>query len=356
MQQEREEKKAKSRITMINEDIRKNLSALSLEGNFSPDFVSLYMEQQGKMIQFELENKRIRFALADLNDDTAAELSAMAGSLALKVRKADVVTQLNLETTGIYFRTKQFLVDTDNFKVTANSCYVRGTIYASSGKIGGWTISGNDLVGYYTDDTHRSVISGGKIFADSAVTEKVDFSDIDFNPQYATERHTVDLSNASIRTTQSAGGYDNTQFSSLTSYGAVSCTSLTCDQFHCTGLTARGGGEYITIYCEEIVTDSETWSDARLKEDIRDLEESEAAALMELRPVTFRYKESGNPGAGLIAQELKEVADKYGFDGCLGKAKGYYGIAYRQLIPLMIKQIQINMRKIQEKKHENGSL
>ena len=356
MQQEREEKKAKSRITMINDDIKNNLSALSLEGNFSPEFVSLYYEQQGKMIQFGQDNEKVKLAIADLEDDTAAELSAMARSLTLKVRKTDVVTQLNIESTGIYFRTKQFLVDTDNFKVTANSCYVKGTINATSGKIGGWTIDGNNLVGYYTDDTHRSVISGGKIYADSAVTDKVDFSDIDFNPQYATARHTVDLTNATIRSTQAAGGYDNTQFSSLTSYGAVSCTSLTCDQLHCTGLVARGGGTYITIYCDEIVTDSETWSDERLKRDIRDLEESETPALMELRPVTFRYKETKKPGAGLIAQELKEVADKYGFEGCLGMAKGYYGIAYRQLIPLMIKQIQINMRKIQEKKHENGSV
>ena len=79
--------------------------------------------------------------------------------------------------------------------------------------------------------------------------------------------------------------------------------------------------------------------------------EEEAAAITKLRPVSFRYISNQKPGVGLIAQELKEVADEYGFDGCVGKAKGYYGIAYRQLIPLMIKQIQINMQKLEELKH-----
>lgn len=352
MQQETEQtKKAKSRIIMINDDIRNNLSALSMEGNFTQEVVQFYIESQGRMLQYQEDNKRLQLALQDLKRDTAAELTTMAGQIQLKVRKADVVSQLNVETTGIYFRTKRFLVDTPNFKVTKNSCYVNGTIYASSGKIGGWTISGNNLIGFYDSSSSNSSISGGTIEANAASADYVQFSDIDFNPQYATTVHTIDLTNAYFTATVDDQFDEDTQFSDITSHGPVECDNLTCATLHCTGLQARSDTEYLTVYCEEIVTDSETWSDRRVKKDISPVSEEEAAAVTRLRPVSFRYIRDQKPGVGLIAQELKEVADQYGFDGCVGKAKGYYGIAYRQLIPLMIKQIQINMQKLEELKH-----
>lgn len=352
MQQENDQKKkAKSRIIMINDDIRNNMSALSLEGNFTQDVVSFYMERQGKMLQMIKDNEKLQLALQDLNRETAAELTTMSGSIQLKVKKADVVSQLNVETSGIYFRTKQFLVNTPNFKVTSNSCYVNGTIYATSGKIGGWTITGNNLEGFYDSSSSNSKISGGTIEADTASGAYIQFSDIDFNPDYQTDVHTIDMTDAYITATVDDQFDEDTQFSEVTSHGPVSCDNLTCATLHCTGLQARSDTEYLTVYCEEIVTDTETWSDRRVKKDIMPVSEEDAASIMELRPVSFRYIKDQKPGVGFIAQELKEVADAHGFDGCVGKAKGYYGIAYRQLIPLMIKQIQVNMQKLEELKH-----
>lgn len=352
MQEERELKKAKSRIIMINDDIRNNLTSLSLEGNFTEDTVSFYMEEQNRAINYEQDMKKIRVTLQNLNENTAAELRIMAGEIELKVKIEDVVTQLNIETDGIYFRSKLFLVDTDNFKVTENSCYLNGTIYGESGSIGGWSINGNSLVGYYNSPLDCSLILGGEIHADVAYVPITEFTNTDFNPNYSTETHNINMQNAIVRSTSLSPWYEDTQFTDLTVLGAVTCAeTVVALTIHCTGLIARDNDGYRYVNCDEIVTDDETFSDERLKTEIRDVTEEDCGALLELRPVTFDYRKTGRPGCGFIAQEVLPIAKEYGFESVVSQGRGFYALTYRQFLPLIIKQIQINQKRMEELKN-----
>ena len=113
-------------------------------------------------------------------------------------------------------------------------------------------------------------------------------------------------------------------------------------------------------------------SDIRLKEDIED-EKIGLNFINDLRPVTFRWKKAKdvpsemkahNPNSdervmngkynhGFIAQEVKEVIDKYdlkdGFDMWTeDEADGRQRIGEASLMPLMVKAVQELSAKVEE--------
>ena len=113
-------------------------------------------------------------------------------------------------------------------------------------------------------------------------------------------------------------------------------------------------------------------SDIRLKEDIED-EKIGLDFINELRPVTFRWKKAkdvpsemkahnpesekrvmnGKYNHGFIAQEVKEVIDRYdlkdGFDMWTeDEADGRQRIGEASLMPLMVKAVQELSAKVEE--------
>lgn len=342
-------KKIKSRIIMINDDIRGNLQSLSLEGNFTEDTVTFYTEQQQKALQYVQDIKHLQLVLQDLRKNTAAELNVQAGKLELKVKKDDVCSQLSVETTGIYFRTKRFLVDTENFKITENTTELTGTIYATSGEIAGWKIEGNSLVGQNSGKENVSLIEGGTLEADNITASDLDIGDLDLNPDYELDYKEINMKNALINSSKDVG--DDTQFGDFTCWGSVTlegATSLECGELNCTQLIGRGTSGYITLYCDEIVTAEESFSDRRLKKDIKVIGKESLGMLDKLRPVSYRYKKDGRAGTGFIAQELLPVAKAYGFHSMVEERGGYYGIGYRQLVPLLILAAKENLKQLEE--------
>lgn len=336
-------KQIRSRIMMINENIRGNINSLSLEGNFTDDVYQMYKADKDKALEIKADVDHLRVVVQSVADDMAAEFQQMNSQLLLKVKKEDVCTQLSIEETGIYCTTKLFLVDTTNFKVEEDGCYLKGTIYATSGEIGGWQISGNSLVGTKDSQGNWSAIDGGTIEALTAEGKTFAFSELDFNPEYEEDYHNVDLSNCDVYSSSTEGM--STSFGELTIHGAVSIdTNLTCGDLHCTELRCQGTSGYNTIYCDEIITNTESWSDRRLKEDIRYLDPEEGDAVLRLRPVTFRYRKDGRRSSGFIAQEVMEALPEYG--SIVEERKGYYGISERQLIPLMILKIKQNAERL----------
>ena len=76
-------------------------------------------------------------------------------------------------------------------------------------------------------------------------------------------------------------------------------------------------------------------SDARLKENIRDLPDA-LAGVLKLKPVTFDWKKNHTPGLGFIAQDVEKV-----FPGVVRKeTDGYLSLSYPGLIPELVKAIQ----------------
>jgi hypothetical protein len=128
--------------------------------------------------------------------------------------------------------------------------------------------------------------------------------------------------------TSSASGYDcdigvDTWIDNLTA-GYINCNS----SIICSRIYSTDAGEW--------------WSDARLKDNIADIPQDVAYSIMrELRPVSFTMNKTGNPGMGFIAQEVKDLCEKYNIDLPLyGELDGRYTIPYTNFIPIIVKVLQ----------------
>ena len=102
----------------------------------------------------------------------------------------------------------------------------------------------------------------------------------------------------------------------------------------CNGTGVWGAGAYVN------------GSDERIKEDIAPID-SGLGVVEKLNPVTYRYKEDWSKDqsiqTGFIAQELLvAMAGKSYVDGVVqqGGSKGYYSVAYQNIIPILTKAIQ----------------
>lgn len=347
--QQNEMRKLRSRIYQIKEYERYMFQNLTMEDNF-PEAYQHYEEQKGKILQYIRDIEKLEINLQDLEKETETELQLTAEGLKLKVKKEDVCAEFSIETDVINIVGRRLLIDTDNFKISDTEAYFDGSIIANTGEFGGWKIEGNSLVGQQFQSGRWSSIDGGIVVADTATTDLVDVAALDFNPGAdAGEIHTIDLRNAEISTSIDNG--EDTNFGDLSIHGPVTLegeNSLECGDLDCTSLTGRATSKYITIFCSEIITEDESWSDMRLKRDIRALTEDEAESfIMHLRPVSYCYRKNDIPGTGFIAQEVKRLCDAAGYETMVEEQKGMYGLGYRQIIPLLIRQIQTNMERIE---------
>lgn len=102
-------------------------------------------------------------------------------------------------------------------------------------------------------------------------------------------------------------------------------------------------------------------SDKRLKNSIRELTEEEIQFILSIIPVSFIYNDKRGDESihyGFIAQNIKEELEKYGIENIIckkitsGRNKGYYGIAYDELIAPIIGMLQ-RINKRVEKLEEN---
>ncbi len=90
-------------------------------------------------------------------------------------------------------------------------------------------------------------------------------------------------------------------------------------------------------------------SDARLKEQVRDLSYG-LPELLSLRPVSYRLKSyPSQPKIGLIAQEVKPVIPEVVYlspENPEEVEPRYYSINYAELVPLLVKSIQEQQESI----------
>lgn len=99
------------------------------------------------------------------------------------------------------------------------------------------------------------------------------------------------------------------------------------------------------------------WSSINIKENVEDITDDEAKKILELRPVSFDYKQLGNKNQrGLIAEEVLEVLpnmvtipeDYVEFDP--ENPSNVPSIDYSKFVPYLIKMIQIQQKEIEELK------
>lgn len=108
-----------------------------------------------------------------------------------------------------------------------------------------------------------------------------------------------------------------------------------------------GGGAYCNSF---------TWvnaSDARLKDNIKPMNQYGLAQVLQLKPVTYFYKkdETKHQEVGFIAQDVKKVIPEVvtGSEGDLEKGETL-GLSYGNLVPVLTKAIQEQQAMIEELK------
>jgi len=95
-------------------------------------------------------------------------------------------------------------------------------------------------------------------------------------------------------------------------------------------------------------------SDIALKKDIQKLDDNMIGKVMQLNPVTYRWKndsEKDNINYGLIAQEVEKI-----FPDMVSGEEGSKSISYDSLIPVLIKAVQEQQQEIEQLKSEIQSL
>jgi hypothetical protein len=151
-----------------------------------------------------------------------------------------------------------------------------------------------------------------------------------------------DMPGRLVFSTTADGASSPTERARITSGGEVYIAGTT-DQgaynLQVNGTGVWGAGAYVN------------GSDERLKEDIEPLA-SATDVLLQLRPVTFKYKESYSRDQGIqpgfIAQELQEaMAGQVYLDGVVQQGPEYLNVAYQGLIPVLTKALQEAIAKIE---------
>ena len=94
-------------------------------------------------------------------------------------------------------------------------------------------------------------------------------------------------------------------------------------------------------------------SSARFKEDIHDMGDA-SDKLMDLRPVTYRYKQAYKDGSkpidyGLIAEEVAQVYPDLVVKGADGKVET---VQYQKLTPMLLNELQKQAEENREQAEE----
>ena len=112
---------------------------------------------------------------------------------------------------------------------------------------------------------------------------------------------------------------------------------------------AASGGDYTGSWTKT--------SDKRLKEKIKALNSNVDDIILDFKPVEYDLKEdeSGTRYFGLIAQDVAETLEKYGYDSKkystvneLSNPEGYLGIDYNDFTPMLIHLCQSQQKKIDD--------
>lgn len=99
--------------------------------------------------KLKIQADQIELTVTDFKKDATSQIKQNAEQIALKVSKGDVSNQLSVETGQIKISGNRLVIDTNNFKLSADGTMkctnadISGKITANSGKIGGFTIQSN---------------------------------------------------------------------------------------------------------------------------------------------------------------------------------------------------------------------
>lgn len=243
--------------------------------------------------------------------ELAAAISVASNQIKLKVSQGDVSNQLSVETNGITIKGNRF-----SWSSTYSSMTADGKLTASSG-----SFTGDVVANSFKTADDKIVLANGKLTITGAeINGTTNTSSIGASTIYTDHLE--------------VGG--NAVFNSGADFsGAINCQNIDANRITCVSVYSSKAGE--------------TWSDRRLKHDIRRIRENIAVEVIKgLRPVSYALNANNEESLGFIAQDVKKMCENLGIEMPLYSKNGkYYAIPYINYIPLMVKTLQYILRKLE---------
>lgn len=317
-------------LVQLDENLRRTFAALDPEENFSPDALVKYQEKMGKVAAFELSVNGMQSVFADLQEETLSQLRLIAGEVSLKVSKGGVTSAFNMENGEIRFSGPRLRIICKNFTAdpVTGQYAMTGKITAEKGEIAGWSLGKGSNGDQYIYGEKDSRIEVGSIESDKTWGfDKVEvLGDTDFRgAKIVLDGSDIDTDKTTIFQDGFTGRHIDAGPNTVTCGAARAYQEITVE------------GQ---ITCKSCYTsrDGKTWSDARLKKNIREIGQKEAERLVQsLQPYSYDMIEDGRRSSGFLAQEVQPFDDGYGL---VGKKRGGYSLRYAGFIPFLVKIVQ----------------
>lgn len=284
-------KKTKDYLFNLNEQLKYMFSNLNEEENFSKSITSFLIASDEDYALIEANAKKVSWIVSG-----ETEFGLTPGFVSIVSKSIDVtgcVTFVDLESEG---------------STTINGANIKtGTL--SADRINGGTIEGTVI---NSKTITGGTVSSGTISSGSITAEKITGTTF--------KGGTIDIGETLYADEDQVGLGDFT----FTEHGECEFYNSN-DSFHVT----EGNVECYSLLS---TYNMQTYSDARLKEDVEDLT-GVIDFIKNLTPVTFRMKETGEKGIGFIAQEVKALSD---YPLISETRKGYLSINYASFVPVLV--------------------
>lgn len=285
-------KKVYSYIRILNDQLQYSLRNITPEDNFDQETFLKYEETEDHIAQLEITMNGFLSSFEALENQLETSIRVLNGEIAFKVSKEDLCSEISATAEAITFKTGYLIIDSDNFKL-----YKDGKA-EFSGTINGGSININN----------QFIVDG----SGSVTTKAITYSG---------------------QVTVNGLLYSN--------YMRIAGDASVEGELNCRYLYAS-----YDVSCETLFERS----DRRLKKDIKEIPDQTALKLvLGMRPVTFIYKDSGERGMGLIAQELDELQERMGTALPLVDHSGaYLSIPYSTNSVLYIGAIRQQQRELEK--------
>lgn len=289
-------KKVYSYIQMLNRQLQYSLESITPEDNFSEESFLKYQETETHIAQLEVTMNGFLTQFKDLQDGLETSIRVLNGEIALKVAADDLCSEISATTEAITFRSGCLIIESDNFKL-----YKNGNAEFSGAITGGSININNNFV----------VTPSGQVTAKSI-----------------TYTGTVRSNGLLYSNYMRIAGDANVE-------GTLTCQYMNVSY---------------DVSCETLFERS----DRRLKEQIEPIPDRVALALvLRYRPVTFKYRGSGETSMGLIAQDVDALQMELGTDLPLVDHGGeYLSIPYGTNSVLFAGAIRSQQKELDELERE----
>lgn len=362
-----EMKEVEGHITRINRAVQNVFSSLDPDDNFSADELTRYEETKHNLSLLDMGAGGLLSRVEETENKIKSELKVAEEGIKLLVSKGDVTNQINLSSDTLEIKGNRLEINSPNFVVNDSKAIARGEIVATGGNIAGWEIKtdqyGNSswygknnsrinartVTGKYGEA--KEINAYGDVYINA--TPKGNFEDIILRDtkflgsvSCSAISGTGRLICGSMRLYTTKRGYHEriptspdrikSKKEATEEYGEEQVNPNKYRQYN-KNMDPIGGlvaGNNIECYTVRSSLANTTWSDRRLKQNIKSIKSEKAEKLLkELSPCSFIYKADGDKATGFIAQETPA---EYRYK----MRNGLYGLRYDSIMACLDKVLK----------------